>query len=293
MNARQEISAVLTAFLGDVAGGYGELVTKSIPEMKFKQILDAVSKSRAIARDNLVQITREAVIEAVEAVQPDEIQPVDMVASLVPPDNIEALGMPAQAPVDGLIPVNEAANYVDRAPAGSVPDLAPAQYLPGHTGDGAENAGMPSGAPPPAPGGGMFDVDDDDGSYHQPPKMTLAEESRIAAGLPQKLKRPVVHTGRGAPGEKIEGDLPAPPLLRAAQASPVEPLKVEDPNAALLNALAAIEGLLVPHIESKNAELATVVCAVLTHLSTARSAAASMTAPSSDEDDVEEDAANV
>jgi hypothetical protein len=87
--------------------------------------------------------------------------------------------------------------------------------------------------------------------------------------------------------------LPIPEAPKEA-VSEVKPLKVKDPHAVLEEALTAIERLMVPHIESKNTELATVACTALTHLVTARGVVANMIDSSlEDEDDVEEDPADV
>jgi hypothetical protein len=60
---------------------------------------------------------------------------------------------------------------------------------------------------------------------------------------------------------------------------------------ALAHAMESLEKILVPHIESKNTELATVVCTALTHVATARGVLASLEEP--EPEDPEEDLSDV
>jgi hypothetical protein len=275
METKKQIQRELNDFLVTVATNYGDLISKKIPPMRFKQVVEAVGVARDKTQDNLVAITREAVIAAV--IENDQAQfipsienPLDMVSKLVPADALIPYGAAQEFYPTATMTEGEDPSYRQYVEPGLA---APSSTLEGPlTSPPRFTTGDPSAPMPslPPPGGGLFDDDGDGEDYHTPPTETMAEISRRNAGLPVKLKRPTIHVDHM--GKHEQPLQPTAQRLAPPQATaPVPITRVADvnvvmPQDALIACFQGLENLLVPHLQTKDTALFGVVCAALEYV---------------------------
>lgn len=277
METKNQIHRTLNDFLLEVAGNYSDLIAKDIPPRRFKQVVERVGEARDQTQASLVQICREAVIAAVveqDAAQYVPIKPVDMVSQLVPADALVPDGPGAMliGPTGSLTPVPPITEEaITPSYLKELPNAAPGLAPPPRYTDGDPEA------PTPMPGGGMlgdeFDADGEDSEYHSPPTTTMAEQSRVAAGLPKKLKRPTVHIDHMGKHEQATQPTAqsrqvavAPAQQLMASPAPVAHVLVTQPTDALSACFQSIETLLTPHMQSRDPELFGMVCSVMVHV---------------------------
>lgn len=195
MNVKKKIKDELDTFTVTVVGVYGELITEDIPEAELKQSVEKVTKAKDFAQENLEYLAQEIVSETIASVKESEEAKAARVKSLLPAD----VAVSADPVVDMM-----ATTAVDAHNQKIVEDAGVTTPLPrdvngptdafvppnmDHLVEAAEqavkNQGVMGGG-----GAGLVDVDMNVEVNHD--LLTVADENRIAQGLPPKGKGPVI-----------------------------------------------------------------------------------------------------
>lgn len=213
MDVQKKIKTELDTLTVTIAGAYNDLITDDIPDSVFDEAVEKVSEAKSYAEKNLIQLAQEIVEETTKAIEEAKKKKEARLNRLVPQD-VEATVQP-----EVVAPVYEAPQL--EGPQTPIPrditDEAPEVHTPESMKQMAE---VTEGLEEQAQGtslAGLVDMDETITVDHDL-GLTIAEENRMKAGLPVKLKRPKI---------RVTGTENLPKAQEAApqQPAPVAPAR--------------------------------------------------------------------
>jgi len=252
MNVKKRIKDELDKLIVIVATAYNELITEDIPDRRFEETVDVVSKAKDQAEENFVSLANDIVVETVLATEEAAKKKSDRLSKLVPGITIPQESPPEVAEIP-VAPIRPAAKLegpampLPRDVSGNLEGMPPNMHQLVEQAEAVATQSMSGGV---LDGGMGVDIDPNVKVNHDL-GMTVAEENRAKAGLPIKINRPTIHvTGKPLNMNPV----PAP---TAASATPKAATPYEE-------ALKKIGRLAAEHSDSDNEELAKFAFKVLT-----------------------------
>lgn len=189
MNVKKKIRTELDTLVVTVAESYNDLITEDIPDKQFEKAAETVKEATDTAETNLVYVANEVVKETILMVEEQAEKKADRLTKMLPVDM-------ASGPDTAVVPIPPPAPTALEGPTSPLPtDVSGTIITPNmdQLVEQAEQAIKQGGS---VGGAGMVDMDSAVIVDHDL-GLTVAEESRIAQGLPARVNRPTIHvTGK-------------------------------------------------------------------------------------------------